>query len=132
MASAQARRWLAVLTYTGLRVLLLFAVWLILQLITPLRGWLSVAVALVISGLVSLFLLNRQRASMGLVVSSFFGGINARIDAATRAEDDELEVEVLDVEELVESEPSTQRDSVDQEHQTGSLENDDQSGTNRT
>ena len=127
MASAQARRWLAVLTYTGLRVLLLVAVWLILQLITPLRGWLSVAVALVISGLVSLFLLNRQRASMGLVVSSFFGGINARIDAATRAEDDYLDVEVL-----AESEPSTQREAVDQEHQAGSLENDDQSGTNRT
>jgi len=127
MASAQARRWLAVLTYTGLRVLLLVAVWLILQLVTPLRGWLSVAVALVISGLVSLFLLNRQRASMGLVVSSFFGGINARIDAATRAEDDYLDVEVL-----AESEPSTQREAVDQEHQAGSLENDDQSGTNRT
>ena len=127
MASAQARRWLAVLTYTGLRVLLLLAVWFILQLFTPLRGWLSVAVALVISGLVSLFLLNRQRASMGLVVSSFFGGINARIDAATRAEDDDLDLEVL-----AESEPSTQREAVDQEHQAGSLENDDQSGTNRT
>jgi hypothetical protein len=127
MASAQARRWLAVLTYTGLRVLLLLVVWLILQLVTPLRGWLSVAVALVISGLVSLFLLNRQRASMGLVVSSFFGGINARIDAATRAEDDDLEFE-----ELAESEPSAQREAVDQEHQAGSLENDDQSGTNRT
>lgn len=126
MASAQARRWLAVLTYTGLRVLLLLAVWLILQLFTSLRGWLSVAVALVISGLVSVFLLNRQRASMGLVVSSFFGGINARIDAATRAEDDDLEVEVL-----AESEPSAQREAVDQEHQAGSLENDDQSGTNR-
>jgi thiol:disulfide interchange protein len=127
MASAQARRWLAVLTYTGLRVLLLLAVWFLLQLFTPLRGWLSVAVALVISGLVSLFLLNRQRASMGLVVSSFFGGINARIDAATRAEDDDLDIEVL-----AESEPSTQREAVDQEHQSGSLENDDQSGTNRT
>jgi hypothetical protein len=127
MASAQARRWLAVLTYTGLRVLLLLAVWFILQLVTPLRGWLSVAVALVISGLVSLFLLNRQRASMGLVVSSFFGGINARIDAATRAEDDDLDLEAL-----AESEPSTQREAIDQEHQAGSLENDDQSGTNRT
>jgi hypothetical protein len=126
MASAQARRWLAVLSYTWLRVLLLFAVWLLLQLVTPLRGWLSVVVALLISGVISLFLLNRQRASMSVVVASFFGGINARIDAATRAEDDDLGLEVL-----AESQSDAQSDAIDKEHQTGSLENDDQSGTNR-
>lgn len=127
MASTQARRWLAVLSYTWLRALLLFAVWLLLQLVTPLRGWLSVVVALLVSGVISLFLLNRQRASMSVVVASFFGGINARIDAATRAEDDDFESEVS-----VESESGTQSDAVNEEQHTRSLENDDQSGTNRT
>ena len=127
MASAHARRWLAVLSYTGLRVLLLFAVWLLLQVFTTVRGWLAVVVALLISGVISLFLLNRQRASMGMVVASFFGGINARIDAATRAEDDDLDIEVL-----AESEPSAQSNAVDEQQQAGSLENDDQSGPHRT
>lgn len=74
--------------YTVMRVGLFVGVWLLLQLITPLRGLWALVGAVVISGLISLFLLDRQRAAMSAVVGGFFGGINARIDAASRAEDD--------------------------------------------
>ena len=71
-----------------MRVGLFVGVWLLLQLLTPLRGLWAVAVAILMSGLISLFLLNRQRAAMSSVVGGFFGRINARIDAASQAEDD--------------------------------------------
>lgn len=70
-----------------MRVGLFLGVWLLLQLLTPLRGLWAVALAIVTSGLISLFLLNRQRAAMSSVVGGFFGRINARIDAASQAED---------------------------------------------
>jgi Flp pilus assembly pilin Flp len=70
-----------------MRVGLFVAVWLVLQLVTPLRGLWAAVVAIVISGLISVVLLNRQRSAMGGVVGGFFRGINERIDAASRAED---------------------------------------------
>lgn len=78
----------SVAVYTAMRVGLFVGVWLLLQLLTPLRGLWAVAVAILTSGLISLFLLNRQRAAMSSVVGGFFGRINARIDAASQAEDD--------------------------------------------
>lgn len=74
--------------YTVLRVGLFFAVWLLIQLLTPLRGLWAVALALVASGIVSLFWLSRPRSAMSSVVGGFFGRINARIDDASRAEDE--------------------------------------------
>ena len=71
-----------------MRLGLLFAVWLLLQLVTPLRGLWAVVAAVLVSGAISLFLLQRQRAAMSAVVGGFFGRINARIDQASRAEDD--------------------------------------------
>ncbi len=79
----------AILVYTGMRVGLFLAVWLLLQLVTPLRGLWAALVAILASGLISIFVLNRQRSAMSAVVGRFFGGINARIDAASRAEDDD-------------------------------------------
>lgn len=76
-----------VVVYTAMRVGLFVAVWLLLQLVTPLRGLWAAVVAIVISGLISIVLLNRQRSAMGGVVGGFFRGINDRIDAASRAED---------------------------------------------
>lgn len=70
-----------------MRVGLFVAVWLLLQLVTPLRGLWAAVGAIVISGLISIVLLNRQRSAMGGVVGGFFRGINDRIDAASRAED---------------------------------------------
>jgi len=78
----------SILVYSVLRVGLFFAVWLLLQLVTPLRGLWAVAAAILVSGVVSLFLLSRPRTAMGDVVGGFFGRINARIDDAARVEDD--------------------------------------------
>lgn len=77
-----------ILIYTGMRVGLFFAFWLVLQLLTPVRGLWAVAVAIIGSGVVSFFLLNRQRKAMSDVVGGFFGRINRRIDEASRGEDD--------------------------------------------
>jgi hypothetical protein len=74
--------------YTAMRVGVFIGVWLLLQLLSPLRGLWAVVIAIVVSGLISVFLLNRQRAAMSAVVGGFFGRINERIDAASQAEDD--------------------------------------------
>jgi hypothetical protein len=136
MASTQGRRLLAVLTYSGLRLLLLLAVWILIELVTPLRGVVSVVVALLVSGVISLFLLNRQRASMSVVVGSFFRGINERIEAAARAEDvdypDEQPDDPASVRRSAETDAEPEPEAVQQEHQAGSLEHDDQGRTDRT
>lgn len=87
MARADSRGW-SVVTYTLLRVGVFVVFWLPLQFLTPLRGLLAVVTALLMSGAVSLILLDRQRGRAGQVVERFFHGINERIDASTRAEDD--------------------------------------------
>lgn len=76
-----------VLIYTFLRILLFVATWMLLELLTPLRGIWSLVVALLISGVISFFVLNHQRRAMSQVVAGFFGRINERIDASARAED---------------------------------------------
>lgn len=77
----------SLLVYTGLRLAVFLAVWLLIQWITGLRGLMALALAVVISGAISLLLLNRQRDAMSAGVSRFFRRINERIDASTRAED---------------------------------------------
>ena len=77
----------AVVRFTLLRVLLLAGVWVLVQVTPGLRGLTAIVVALLISGLISLVVLNRQRDAMGEVVAGFFRSINARIDASARAED---------------------------------------------
>jgi len=47
----------------------------------------ALALAIVISGAISLLLLNRQRDALSSGVARFFRRINERIDASTRAED---------------------------------------------
>ncbi len=133
---------MAVLIYTGLRLLLLLAVWLLIELVTPLRGLTSVVVALLASGVISLFLLNRQRASMSVVVGSFFRGINERIDAAARAEDvddDAPEPGVVEAGDLAvvavesaETDAEPEGDAVDEQDEPGALEHDDQGRADRT
>ena len=77
----------AFVVYTLLRVGLVLALWWLLQLVTPLRGVLALVVAILVSGLLSLFLLNRPRQAMGEGVAGFFARMNARIDASAAAED---------------------------------------------
>jgi hypothetical protein len=75
------------IVYTGLRLGVFLAVWLLVQWVTGLRGLMALALAIVISGAISLLLLNRQRDAMSTGVARFFRRINERIDASTRAED---------------------------------------------
>lgn len=78
---------LAIAWYTLLRVLLLVGVWLLLQWLTPLRGIWAIVAALLVSGGISLLLLNRQRDAVSIGVAGFFGRINERIEASKIAED---------------------------------------------
>lgn len=89
--SAERPRWIAIVVYTVLRVLLLLAVWGLITWLTPLQGLWALALALLISGSISLFVLDRQRDEMSVGVARFFSGINERIDASARAEDPPLE-----------------------------------------
>lgn len=80
-------RWISFLVYTLLRLLVFVAVWLLVQVITPWRGLVAVAVAILISGGISLFLLDRPRGQVALGVDAFMRRINDRIEASARAED---------------------------------------------
>ncbi|MCH9815201.1 MAG: hypothetical protein K0U64_01955 [Actinomycetia bacterium] len=78
---------MAILIYTGLRLLLLFAV-LGLFFALGMRGILLLVAGFAVSAVLSYFLLTGPRAALATKMSGFFGGINAKIDAATTAEDD--------------------------------------------
>lgn len=77
---------LAFIRYSTLRLALLIAVGAVLYLLGLHGVWL-LAVALVLSGVLSLFVLDRQRDDLGRSVGNVFTRINERIDANTRSED---------------------------------------------
>lgn len=73
--------------YTGLRIALLAGVWLLIQVVTPMRGLLAIAVALVISGVISFIVLDRSRDRASAGLAGAFGRINDRIERSRTAED---------------------------------------------
>ena len=77
----------AVLLYTLLRVALFAVVWGLVWFLTPFDALWSAVAAILISGAVSLVLLDRQRGRVGTAAGGFFSRLNDRIDAAARAED---------------------------------------------
>ncbi|MFN8125423.1 MAG: DUF4229 domain-containing protein [Candidatus Nanopelagicales bacterium] len=77
------------LVYSSLRLLVLLAVGG-LAFAVGLRGWVLLVVAFVGSGALSIFVLSGPRNRLGGDVGGVFHRINERIDAATRAEDDEV------------------------------------------
>lgn len=85
MAKASSTR--AVLIYTALRIGLFLAVWLTIELLTPISGIWAIVVALLVSGAISIAVLDRPRNQAGLAAAGFFGRINERIEASARAED---------------------------------------------
>ena len=89
MASSRTSTVAAVVLYTLLRVGLFALVWLTIELLTPISGIWAIVAGLLISGAISLIVLDRSRARVAAAAAGFFGGINARIDAATRAEDED-------------------------------------------
>ena len=105
-----------------MRLMVFLAVWLRLQLLTPLRGLWALVMALLVSGAISFFLLNRQRDAMSGVVAGFFGRINDRIDASARAED---------FDDLPESQTQSEREAGDQDQGSGGLQGGDQPGSPR-
>lgn len=78
----------AIIVYTVLRLALWLAAWLLIVLLTPVKGIWAAAAGILISGAFSLVLLDRQRSAVGAAVSGFVGRINARIEAAAAAEDE--------------------------------------------
>ena len=74
------------LLYSLLRLLMLISVGGLAYAL-GMRGLLLIVVAFVVSGLLSLFVLRGPRGQLGDDVGGFFSRINARIDAATAAED---------------------------------------------
>lgn len=87
MPSAPSASGRSVLVYTLLRIGLFLLVWLTIELLTPVSGVWAFVVAILVSGVISLVLLDRQRNKAGLATEGFFHRINERIDASTRAED---------------------------------------------
>jgi hypothetical protein len=78
----------ATFAYTLARILL-FVVTLGLLYLVGARGLLLVALALVISGIISFVVLSRQRDAMSGAIASRIGGFRERLDQGTRAEDDD-------------------------------------------
>jgi hypothetical protein len=76
----------ATLSYTLLRLLLFFAVLLVLALF-GVHGIALLAVALVISSIVSLPLLSKLRDRMSTSLSGQIDGFQSRLDQGTKAED---------------------------------------------
>ena len=76
----------ATLSYTLLRILIFFAVALILALF-GVHGITLIAVALIISAIISLPLLSRLRDRMSTSLATRMGKFSARLDEGTRGED---------------------------------------------
>jgi hypothetical protein len=91
----------AIVYYSLLRLLLLVSFGGLAYAV-GMRGPLLLIAAFVGSGIVSYFALRRPRAQVGDEVGGFFHRMNARIDAAARAEDDDELVEPV---EAVDAEP---------------------------
>ena len=77
---------MAFLRYTTLRLSMLLAVGAVGYLL-GMRGVLLAAVAFLVSGILSFFVLDRQRDALGQSVGNVFQRLNARIDADSRKED---------------------------------------------
>lgn len=76
----------ATIAYTAARILL-FAAMLGLLYLVGARGLLLVALALVISGIISFVLLSRQRDAMSGALSARIGNFRQRLEDGTRVED---------------------------------------------
>jgi len=82
MSSTRPATVRALAVYTVLRVALFALVWGVIWFLTPLDAVWSAAAAILISGAISLVLLDRQRGRVGAAAGGFFSRLNARIDSA--------------------------------------------------
>ena len=109
VTSSGGSKVLAITVYTVLRVALFAAVWLTLELLTPISGLWAIVLAILFSGAISIVVLDRQRDRVGAIAAGFFRGINERIEASARAEDDDDEPSSGD------GEQPAHRDAVDKQ-----------------
>ena len=107
--------------YTGLRLALLAGVWLVIQIVTPMRGLLAIAVALVISGVISFIVLDRPRDSASAGLFGVFRRIDERIERSKVAEDIDDDP-VPAGQESGQGEPRPEQEAVGQDEQAGGLE----------
>ena len=107
---------MAWVTYTTIRLALVVVIWLVIQFLTPVRGLLAIALALLISAIFSIIFLGKQRDAMSQSMFGFFRRLNERIDAAAAKED------------YLDGESQTQNNPVDQQDVPGSFEDGDQGG----
>lgn len=105
--------------YTGLRVAMLVAVWLLVQAVTPLRGLMAVAVAIVISGVISFIVLDRSRDRASVGLAGFFKRIDDRIERSRTAEDVD---DPPAAPSSGQGDPQAQHQSVDEREETGGLQ----------
>jgi TctA family transporter len=75
------------LAYTSARILLFVAAMIVLYLIGA-RGALLLALAILVSGVISFMVLSRQRDMMSGAMVTRFRGMRARLDEGAKAEDD--------------------------------------------
>ena len=107
--------------YTGLRLALLAGVWLVIQVVTPMRGLLAIAVALVISGVISFIVLDRPRDSASAGLSGVFRRIDDRIERSKVAED--IDDEPAPSGQVSgEGQARSEQDTVGQDEQAGGLQ----------
>lgn len=116
----------AVAVYTLLRIALFAAVWAVLWFLTPLDGLWTTVVALLVSGAISVVVLDRQRGRVGVAAGRFFSRINERIDASTRAEDIDDDVDERALSSSGDGEQHGEPQAVDQEQGAGALEGSDE------
>jgi len=119
----------AVLVYTLLRVALFAGVWVVIELVSPIHGLWAAAFAILISGAISIVVLDRQRGAVGSIAAGFFGRINARIEASARSEDDEAPPAAQN---SGEPEGQAQDKAVREQEEAGRLQGRDQTGSERT
>jgi hypothetical protein len=114
---------MAVVVYTVLRIALFLVIWVLIDLLTPIHGLGAAVTAILISGAISLFVLDRQRGRVGQVAERFFGRINERIEASATAEDEDVEP---DAHSSGEGEQRAERETVDEQQLAGGLEGRDE------
>ena len=79
---------LTIIVYTALRLGLFVILWFAIAKLTPLSVLFSAVAAILISGALSVVLLDRQRGAMAQAVGGFFERINDRIERSASAEDE--------------------------------------------
>ena len=117
--------------YTGLRLAVLAGVWLLIQVVTPMRGLLAIAVALVISGAISFIVLDRPRDRASAGLSGVFRRIDERIERSKVAEDVDDDPVPLG-QESGQGESRSEQEAVGQDEQAGGLEHGHEGASGRT